>query len=97
MSLPHRKVVPIFKLRSPSATFAEPSRMTLTPFQQRQAERYLDSSLPPGWERIFSPRRTGKNWGLSILCQQCGDKPPKEIRPWNRWRWLVAHMACRHT
>lgn len=58
---------------------------------------YLQSCLPPGSLNLYQPRRYGNRLGVPCVCQQCGDRPPNYIRPWNRWRWMNFHMFVRHT
>jgi hypothetical protein len=60
----------------------------------RAAVRYLRPSLPLGWELYFWPRNVGLGrYGLQIWCPQCDERAPKEVKPWNRWRWLAVHVA----
>jgi DNA primase len=58
-----------------------------------EAERrtYLRSTLPPGALTMFSV--LSGNRGMHIICPHCDAKPIHGIRPWNRWRWMAAHIA----
>jgi hypothetical protein len=61
-----------------------------------KATAYLRGTLPGRSLAFFSARRVGNNWGLAIMCPHCDERPPREIRPWNRWRWLAAHIVVKH-
>src|SRR6266436_3718399 len=91
-------VIPITRRASRLDISTIPLRKALNATQWNQAVRYLDKSLQGSWEKYFSPRRAGRNWGLPIVCtyQDCGERPPKEVRSWNRWRWLAVHEAVVH-
>src|ERR1041385_8653608 len=62
----------------------------------RAALDYLGPFLPHNWQNYFTVRRAGKVWGLSIACPRCHKHPPGVVKPWNRWRWLTAHIAEEH-
>lgn len=62
----------------------------------RKARERLQLSLPKGWQNFFGVRRAGRHWGLSITCPVCQLRPGVEIHPWQRWRWLSAHIAAEH-
>lgn len=72
-------------------TFMEESRRKSKPSQT--ALKSLRPSLPGGWELYFSARKAGSHWGLTIQCPHCLSRPPKDVRPWQRWRWLAVHVA----
>jgi hypothetical protein len=58
---------------------------------------YLRACLPENSDALFTPRRYGNHLGVPCTCPHCDERPPREIRPWNRWRWLTFHIATRHT
>jgi hypothetical protein len=57
----------------------------------------LRGSLPEESLNYFAIRRAGKHYGMAITCPHCGDRPEHFIRPWNRWRWLTAHVVSMHS
>lgn len=63
----------------------------------RMSTIYLQSCLPQGSRNLFTPRRYGNYLGVPVVCPHCEKRPPHEIRPWNRWRWLTFHIATQHT
>lgn len=59
--------------------------------------RYLNHFLPSGWERLFTARKAGKYYGLTVQCPVCSEKPPRELKYGGRkWRWLAAHISKEH-
>lgn len=58
--------------------------------------RYLRHLLPANYQHYFKVRRAGAYWGLSIICPQCDEAPPHELKGNRRWRWLAAHQATAH-
>jgi len=57
----------------------------------------LQGSLPGNSLSYFYRRRVGNHYGLSIECPHCQDRPGPDIRPWNKWRWLTAHVVSMHS
>jgi hypothetical protein len=51
--------------------------------------------LPSGSLNYFTLCRVGKYAGLRILCPVCGTYP-KAVKPWQRWRWMAAHIHTAH-
>lgn len=74
----------------PSGAPSASSKSTRSPLT------YLRPSLPTGWVNYFAWKRTGRYYGLAIACTHCPERPPKEVKAWNRWRWLAAHIATKH-
>ena len=81
---------------SRSALHSAVAKRSVTLLVPRAAVTYLRMSLPAGWESYWRARKCGRYWGITIMCPRCEMKPPKEIKPWNRWRWLAAHeVGCK--
>jgi hypothetical protein len=58
---------------------------------------YLAPLLPDGFERLFTMRRAGRYWGLTVECPICKATPPRECDyGLRRWRWLSSHLALNH-
>jgi hypothetical protein len=59
-----------------------------------RARVYLQTLLPPAWERFFTARHAGRYFGLKIECPVCHTDAPKSLLYASRkWRWLAVHMA----
>ena len=71
-----------------SRNYAAAWRMNMT---------YLRGCLPPESQHLFTARRYGNHIGVPCVCIHCEERPPKHIKPWNRWRWLTFHIATRHS
>ena len=80
------------KIVSPTSSAVSKSKSKPLP----SAWEYLRPNLPTGWGHFFHPRRSGRYWGLAIICPLCEQRPGSEITPWNRWRWLAVHIASKH-
>lgn len=90
MSSPAKK--PASKKRPSSRTRSGTSNVGSTPTPR--ALVYLQSLLPPSWERFFKSRPAGNYWGLAIACPKCGTGAPAHLTYASRkWRWLAVHMA----
>src|SRR5215475_12409832 len=53
----------------------------------------LRDNLPKDALRYFTLRKSGNYWGISNICPFCGEKPPRDIKPWNRRRWQAVHIS----
>jgi hypothetical protein len=58
---------------------------------------YLQGVLPEGSLRYgIQPKRFGNHLGVPCVCPYCEIRPPKFVRPWNRWRWMNFHQITEH-
>lgn len=62
----------------------------------RSNTTYLQSCLPPDSRNLYQPRRYGNHLGIPCVCEECGERPPRYVKPWNRWRWMAFHNYIRH-
>ena len=56
----------------------------------------LQASLPKGSLDFFTPCQVGSHGGLRIICPVCQETAPRTVKPWNRWRWMAAHIRVEH-
>lgn len=68
------------------------------------AREYLTPLLPRGFQRYFDFKQAGRNYGIAIICPECGETPPTTYRDkllkvdvllshYRRVRWMMAHIA----
>lgn len=78
-----------------SRTRSAKSKVSAKELQGRMT--FLQSSLPYGFQNIFSLRRAGKGYGMATSCPYCDERPPHGMfRTDLRRRWQVAHLAVKH-
>jgi hypothetical protein len=62
----------------------------------RMNTTFLRNCLPANSHGLFTPRRFGNSLGVPCICPRCDERPPKHIKPWNRWRWMAFHEMTAH-
>jgi hypothetical protein len=65
------------------------------PWNLPRARASVASGMPSG-ARLYTARRYGNHIGVPCVCPRCDERPPKEIKPWNRWRWMTFHEMTAH-
>lgn len=62
----------------------------------RLSTTFLNACLPPGSQSLYTARKYGNHIGVQCQCPRCDARPPHEVRPWNRWRWMAFHEMTAH-
>jgi hypothetical protein len=62
----------------------------------RLSSTFLRACLPPNSANLYTARKYGNHIGVPCQCPRCNERPPRHIKPWNRWRWMAFHEMTEH-